>query len=247
MKLDLAKTNGTSPPSTTTRSMVGNGIAIVAAAVTAATRPTPHDVVSAALEEPAIKAAIHRGTRKAKVKKYAALTQRGHHGVREYTSDFVQATYLALLEQYAEEFAALTTEQRPQFLETLAMRIAWHEVYPVKRWEPLAKPFDGDQAGNETSPQMFACDDISLNGRNRHPDWMSAHAEESKLIESIDMQRAQTPPQEESETKYERMSRVLGEQNAGWMLDYENSRYKSAKPPKDRVKYHRLRKRMKGM
>jgi hypothetical protein len=48
---------------------------------------------------------------------------------------------------------------------------------------------------------------------------MSAHAEESKLIERIDRQRAQTPPEEEPETKYERMCRLLGPQKADWMLD----------------------------
>jgi len=55
MKLDLAKTNGSSPPSTTTRTTVGNGIAIVAPALTTATYPTRRDIATTALEEPAIK------------------------------------------------------------------------------------------------------------------------------------------------------------------------------------------------
>src|ERR1700694_2213251 len=118
MKLDLAKTNGSSPPSTLTRTMVGQGI--TATALTTATHPTPHDTVAAALEQPAIKEAIQRGTRKVRVKKYAAVTKSVRDGVCEHISDFVQATYLALLEHHAGEFAALTTEQRAGFVEKLA-------------------------------------------------------------------------------------------------------------------------------
>jgi hypothetical protein len=215
--------------------------------VTTATHPTPHHTVAAALQEPAIKEAIQRGTRKARVKKYAAVTKSGRDGVREHTSDFEQATYLALLEHHGEEFAALTPEERPQFVEKLAMSIAWKEVYPMKREEPLAEPFDGDQADNGASPQVLACDDISLNGRNRHPDWMSAHALESERIEDIDRQRAETAPEEEPETKYERMCRRLGPQNADWMLDYEARRYQSARTSADRVKHYRLQKKLEGM
>jgi hypothetical protein len=215
--------------------------------VTTATHPTPHDVVAAALEEPAIKNAIRRGTRKARVKKYASVTKSGRDGVCEHTSDFEQTTYLALLEHHAEAFAALTAEQRPQFVEKLAMSVSWKEVYPMKREVPLAEPFDGDQADNEASPQVFACDDISLNGQNRHSDWMSAHAEESELIESIDRQRAETPPAEEPETEYELMCRRLGPQKADWMLDYENRRYETARTSAERVRFYRLRAMLKKM
>lgn len=215
--------------------------------VTAATHPTPHGIVAAALEEPAIKKAIRRGTRRARVKKYASVTKSGRDGVCEHTSDFVQATYLALLEHHAEEFAALSPEQRAGFVEKLAMSVSWKEVYPMKREVPLAEPFDGDQADNEASPQVFACDGISLNGQDRHPDWMSAHAEESKLIEGIDRQRAGTPPAEEPETTYERRCRLLGRQKADWMLDYENRRYETAKTSAERVRFCRLRAMLKKM
>jgi hypothetical protein len=208
--------------------------------VTTATHPTPHETVVAVLEDPTIKEAIQRGTRKARVKKYASVTQRGRDGVREHTSDFVQATYVALLEHHAEEFAALTAEGRAGFIEKLAMKVAWHEVYPMKREVPLAEPFDGDQNDNEAGPEVFACDDISLN--RQKPDWLSAHAVESGLIESID-RRAETPPEEEPETQYERMCRLFGQKNADWVLDYETRRYQSARTSADRVKYHRLRKR----
>ncbi len=207
--------------------------------------PTPHDIVAAALEEPAIKKAIRRGTRKARVKKYASVTKSGRDGVCEHTSDFEQETYLALLEQHPGTFAALSPEQRPQFVENLAMRVAWHEVYPMKREVPLAEPFDGDQADNEVSPQVSACDDISLN--RQKPDWMSAHAEESEIIERIDRQRAETSSEEEPETRYEHMCRLLGEQNADWMLDYENRRYESARTSAERVRYYRLRKQLEAM
>lgn len=129
MKLDLAKTNGSSPPSTTTRTMVGKDLAIVAPALTTATHPTLHEIVGASLEEPAIKTAIQRGTRKVRVQKYAAITKSGRDGVSEHTSDFVQATYLALLEDHAEGFAALMREQRAGFVEKLAMSVSWKEVY----------------------------------------------------------------------------------------------------------------------
>jgi len=207
--------------------------------------PTPHEIVATALEEPAIKGAIQRGLRKVRVKKYAAVTKSGRDGVCEHTSDFVQTTYLALLEHHAEAFAALNPEQRAGFVEKLATSIACHEVYLMKREEPLAEPLDSDQADNEASPQVSACDDISLN--RQKPDWMSAHAEESKLIERIDRQRAETPPEEEPETRYERKCRLVGEENADWMLDYENHLYESAKTSADRVKYHRLRKKLNGM
>ncbi len=165
--------------------------------------------------------------------------------MREHTSDFVQATCLALLEHHAEKFAAMIPEERAAFVEKLAMSVSWKQVYLMRREEALAEPFDDHQADNETSPQVFACDDISLNGQR--PNWMSAHAEESKLTESIDRQRAETRSEEEPETRYELMCRRLGEQNADWMLEYENSLYKSAKPRKDRVKYFRLRKKLNGM
>jgi hypothetical protein len=213
--------------------------------VTTATHPTPHSIVAAALEEPAIKKAIRRGTRKARVKKYASVTKSGRDGVCEHTSDFEQATYLALLERYAEEFAALNPDERAGFVEKLAMRIAWHEVYPMKREELLAEPFDGGQADNEASPQVAACDDISLN--RQKPDWMSAYAEESEIIERIDRQRAETAPEEEPETRYERMCRLLGEQNADWMLDYENRRYETARTSAERVRFYRLRAMLKKM
>src|ERR1039458_9050629 len=92
--------------------------------VTTATHPTPHDIVAAALEEPAIKKAIQRGTRKVRVKKYTAVTKSGRAGVCEYTSDFEQTTYLALLERHAEAFAALNPEQRAGFVEKLAMSVS---------------------------------------------------------------------------------------------------------------------------
>jgi hypothetical protein len=217
-----------------------------ATTLTNATHPTPNEIIAAALDEPVIREAILRGARKAQVKKYAAVTKNGRNGACEHTSDFVQATYLALLEIHANEYTALTPEEQPRFVEQLAMRTAWREVYPMKREVPLAEPFDSDQVGTE-SPRVFACDDISLNRQGRHPNWISAHAFESRLIEQIDGQRAGTPPDGQTETKYERMHRLLGSQKADWMLDYENSRYDSAKTSAERVCYHRLRKKLDGM
>lgn len=228
MKVDLYKTNGSSPPCIPTVDVV---------AQTAAQAPTPHGIVAVALEDPAIKGAIQRGARKAQVKKYSA-------GVCEHTSDFVQATCVVLLEN--EEYTALTPEERSRFVEQLAMRTAWREVYPMKREVPLAEPFDSGQVGSE-GPHVFACDDISLNRRKRRPSWISAHAFESELIERIDRQRAETPPQVHSEYKYERMYRLLGAEKADWMLDYENSRYESPKTSAERVRYCRLRKKLNGM
>jgi len=217
----------------------------VTTAAANATHPTPSEIVAAALDEPAIREAIQRGARKAQVKKYAAVTK---GEVCRYTSDFVQATYLALLEKYPEEYIALPTEERAKFVESLATSIAWHEVYSMKREVPLSEPFDGDQDGRkDDSPQVFACDDISLTKRNRHADWISAHAVESELIERIDRNRANTPPEEQPETKYERTCRLLGPQKADWMLEYENHRYESAKTPAERVRYFRLRKQLEGM
>jgi hypothetical protein len=213
--------------------------------VTTATLPTPHDVVAAALEELAIKEAIQRGTRKVRVKKYAAVTKRGRDGVCDHTSDFEQAAYLALLEHHAEEFATLIPEQRVEFVEKLAMSVSWKEVYPMRSEVPLAEPIDDDQADNEASPQVLACDDISLN--RQKPDWMSAHALESAIIECIDWRRAGTPLQEQPETEYERMCRLLGPRKADWMLDYDNHRYESARTSAERVRYHRLRKNLVGM
>jgi hypothetical protein len=204
---------------------------------------SPAVIVAVALEEPAIREAIQRGARKAQVKKYSAVTKNGRDGVCEHTSDFVQATYLALLEHHAEAFAALAQEERAGFVEKLATSVAWREVYPMKREVPLAEPFDGDEVGSE-GPHVFACDDISLNGQSRHPTWISAHAIESELIERIDRRRAKTPLEEQPEPKYERMCRLLGAQKAGWMLDYENRRYESAKTPAERVRYFRLRKKL---
>jgi hypothetical protein len=210
---------------------------------TKATHPTPREIVAAALCERAIMEAIQRGARKAQVKKYAAVTESGRGEVRDYSSDFVQATYLALLEHHAEDFTTLAPEQRPRFVEELATRTAWREVYPMKREIPLAVPFDGDQAGREsTGAEVFACDNISLAGRNWAPDWISSHASESEFIERID--RTKTPPEEQPETRYERMCRLLGPEKADWMLDYENNRYESAKAPAERVRYCRLRKKL---
>ncbi len=236
MKVDLYKTNGSSPPCIPTVDVV---------AQTAAQAPTPHGIVAVALEDPAIKGAIQRGARKAQVKKYSAVTKNGRGGVYEHTSDFEQATCVALLENYAEEYTALTPEERPRFVEKLATSIAWREVYLMKREVPLAEPFDSDQVGSK-GPHVFACDDISLNRHGRHPNWISAHAIESELIERVDRQRA-APPEEQTETKYERMHRLLGAQKADWMLDYENSRSESAKTSAERVRYHRLRKKLDGM
>ncbi len=138
--------------------------------VRSTTHPTAHELASTALEDPAIKKAIHRGTRNVRIKKYASVTQSARGGVCEHTSDFEQATYLALLEHHAEGFAALIPEQRARFVERLAMSVAWKEVYPTKREVPLAEPFDGDQADSEASPLVFACDDISLNRKRRYAD-----------------------------------------------------------------------------
>ena len=238
MKADLYKTNGSSPPCIPTMD---------ATAQTAATPPNPRDTVAVVLEDPAIKEAIQRGARKTKVKKYSAVTkQNGPDGVFEHISDVVQATYLALLENHTEEYTALTPEERPRFVEQLAMRTAWHEVYRMKREVPLAEPFDSDHLGSK-GPRVFACDDISLNRRKRHPSWISAHAFESDLIERIDRQRADTSPEETPETKYERVCRLLGAQTADWMLDYEYHRYESAKTSAERVRYCRLRKRLDRM
>jgi hypothetical protein len=237
MKADLFKTNGSSPPCIPTMD---------ATAQTASVLPNPRETVAVALEDPAIKGAIQRGARKARVKKYSAVTKYGRDGVCEHISDVVQATCVALLENHTEEYTALTPEERPKFVEQLAMCTAWHEVYPMKREVPLAEPVDSDQAGSE-APRVFACDDISLNRQGRHPSWISAHAFESSLIERIDRQRAGIPPEEQTETKYERIRRLLGAQNADWMFDYENSRYDSAKTSAERVRYCRLRKKLDGM
>ena len=94
MKVDLYKTNGSSPPCIPTVDVV---------AQTAAQAPTAHDIVAVALEEPAIREAIQRGTRKAQVRKYSASPQT-YRGYVENTSDFVQATCVALLENHAEEW-----------------------------------------------------------------------------------------------------------------------------------------------
>jgi len=214
--------------------------------VTTANHPTPIEALAAALDEPAIKEAIQRGARKARVKKYASVTKSARNGVCEHTSDFEQATYLALLEHHAEEYIALRPEERPSFVEELAIRTAWREVYQMRREVPLAEPFDGDQDGSEVAgPQVLACDDISLNGKRRHPDYISARAFESSLIERVD--QGETPLEEQPETKYERMRRLLGAQKADWMLDYENRRYESAKTPAERIRYFRLRKKLAGM
>src|ERR1700674_187128 len=104
MKADLYKTNGSSPPCIPTVNVI---------AQTTATLPNPRETVAVALEDPAIKGAIQRGARKAQVKKYAAVTKNGRDRVCEHTSDFVQATYVALLENHTEEYIALTPEERP--------------------------------------------------------------------------------------------------------------------------------------
>ena len=214
MKLDLTKTNGSSPPSV--------------------------------LEQPGITEAIHRGTHKAQVRKYASVTKWGQK-VSEHTSDFVQATYLALLERHAEEFAALPAGDQRKFVERLATSIAWREVYPMRREVPLGRSVDGDETDSEAGHRVLACDDISLKKQNRYPHWVAAHAAESELIEHIDRQRAGTPPVAEPETTYERKCRLLGPQKADWMLDYENSRYESPKTSAERVRYCRLRKKLDGM
>ena len=201
------------------------------AATTTAVHPNPQEIVEAALNDPVIKEAIHRGTRKARVK--------------GDTSDVVQATYLALLEKYREEFIALDAEKRTKFAEKLAMRTAWNEVYPTRREVSLVDPLDADQTGNKTdSSQAFACDDISLARNGRHANWISAHVLEVQLLDAIDRQRTGTLPEEQPETEYERRCRLLGVKNADWMLDYENSRYESAKTSRDRVRYYRLRKKL---
>jgi hypothetical protein len=237
MKVDLCKTNGSSPPRISSVHVVSQ---------TAGTLPNPREIVKVALEDADIRGAIQRGARKAQVKKYAAVTKHGRGGVCEHTSDVVQATCVALLENHTEEYIALSPAERPRFVEQLAMRTAWREVYPMKREVPLAEPFEGDEV-DKKGPQFFACDDISLNGRRRRPCWISAHAFESRLIEHIDRQRAGTPPEAQPETKYERMHRLLGAHKADWMLDYENQRYESAKTPAQRVRYCRLRKKLDGM
>lgn len=219
-------------------------------AVTTATinaiQPSPRELVAAALCERAISEAIQRGARKAHVKKYAAVTEGGRDEARDYSSDFVQATYVALLESHAQDFTTLAPEERPRFVEQLATRIAWREVYPMKREVPLAEPFDDRDGSDSTGPEVFACDDISLKGaRRRRPSWISAHASESELIERID--RGKTPPEEQPETRYEHMCRLLGAETADWMLDYETNRYGSAKTSANRVKYHRLRKKLAQM
>lgn len=236
MKIDLYKTNGSSPPC----------IPTVDVAQTASTFPNPRETPAVALEDPAIKGAILRGARKARVKKYSLVTENRGNSACEHTSDFVQATWVALLESHAEEYAALTSEERPRFVEQLAVRTAWREVYRMKREVPLVEPIEGNEIGSE-GQQFFACDDISLNGRRRHPNWISVHASESELIERIGRQRAATPPEEQPEPKYERMCRVLGTKKADWMLDYENHRYESPKTSAERVLYHRLRKKLERM
>ena len=91
MKIDLCKTNGSSPPCISSVHVVSQA---------AGTLPNPRETVTVALEDPAIRGAIQRGARKAQVKKYAAVTKNGRDGVCEHTSDFVQATCVALLENH---------------------------------------------------------------------------------------------------------------------------------------------------
>lgn len=208
---------------------------------THAIHPAPDEVLAAALDEPAIWEAIRRGARKAQTKKYSVVTKSARGGVCEHTSDAVQATYLALLDNYAHEYTTLPPEERPRFVEELAKSIAWREVYPMKREVPLVEPVGGEEIGSE-GPQFFACDDVSINRARRRPSWIAARASESELIERID--RTRTPPEEAPETRYEHMCRLLGPEKADWMLDYENNRYESAKTPAERVRYFRLRRKL---
>jgi hypothetical protein len=229
-------------------------MACAAIALPVTVKSSPRALVTAALEDPAIIEAIRRGVRKARVKRYAAVMHLGpillngsrRNEVRDYVSDFEQTTYLKLLEEYADEFAALSPEQRPIFVETLAKRIAWREVYRIKHELPLAELLDGESSENN-SAQRFACDDISLGQRNRHPSWLSASASECELIDFIDRQTSETVPEEQPETRYERTCRLLGPTIADWMLDYENRRRESAKTSAERVRYHRLRKKLESM
>jgi hypothetical protein len=151
----------------------------------------------------------------------------GRAGYLSTSPNVVQATYLALLENHTEEYTALTPGAQLRFVEQQAMRSAWHEVYRMKREVPLTEPVDSYQGGSEGA-RVFACDDISLNGRRRRPCWISARVFESDLIERIDRQRAETP-KEQPETKYERVCRLLGAPTADWMFDYEYHRHESAK------------------
>jgi hypothetical protein len=255
MKLDPNKTNGSSPPldddftsavsaCVTDVERQADYLAIAKARLQRDVELTPNrHVLAAALEEPLIKEAIHRGVRKACIKKYAAITR--HAGGSEYISDFAQATYLSILEEYAEDFSKLAPEERPRFVETIAKHTAWREVYPLKREVPLSEPMSGGQsAGESNGAQVFACDEISLSQKGRHANFVLAHADESELIDRIDRQRAGKPTEEQAETLFERRCRIVGASNADWMLDYENRRYRSARKSAARVRYHRLRKRL---
>jgi hypothetical protein len=85
-------------------------------ALTTATHPTPQEIVSAALEDPAVKEAIHRGTRNARVKKSAPIPGHVWDALFDYASECTEDPDAAIADVKSKVHRCRSTE-RTAFLK----------------------------------------------------------------------------------------------------------------------------------
>jgi hypothetical protein len=209
--------------------------------------------------QPEVEIAIKEGARRVG-KKFATVfyvhkidrddSEGGRDRVWDYTSDFVQATRLKLLTTHAEEFSALSEEERPAYAQKLATETGRQLVRPARKEDPLSEPLDDcEGSSGDDNPHAPACDDVSLDRKGHRPDWMRMHELEVEVIAAMDAQKAGTL-HERPETLYERATRLLGA-DAEWFWSYlVNSMYPQRHPDRiactqaERARFYRLKRKI---
>lgn len=209
---------------------------------------------------PDVDAAIKEGARQVG-RKFATVfyvhkidlddSEGGRDALWDYTSDFVQATRLKLLTTHAEEFSALSDDERPAYAQKLATQTGQQLIRPARKEIPLSEALDDCEAGSgDDVSHAPHCDDVSLDRKGHRPDWIRIREFEAEVIAAMDAQKAGTLPHERPETLHERAIRLLGA-DAEWFWSYlVNSMYpqrhaeRIARTPAERARYCRLSRKL---
>jgi hypothetical protein len=162
-----------------------------------------------------------------------------------------------------EEFLAKSLDARKHDAHERGQRHAWRLLDALKRSKEVSMdpPSDDPDRNGDDCPLTSMVDDLALKlteydpvlGKTIYhsasrPGWQRANEYEDRLIDRIDRRRAGlTAFEEPRETAYERAMKVLGQDNADFMVGYEVLRDTGRDKPAcsaDRKRYSRLRTRL---
>lgn len=177
--------------------------------------------------------------------------------------DDAVSSAIAELYRCSDEFLAKSHSDQLTDARERAMRHAWRLLDARKRSKEVCiePPADDDSTCGDDCPLTNMADDRTLKvteydpilrttkyRSTSHPSWQATNECEDRLIEMIDRHRTGlTPIEEPRQTAYERAVKVLGQDGADFMAEYEVLRDTGRTKPAssaDRKRYSRFKKHL---